>query len=136
MNCIFRTKNKKVVVAENNRSAFFENPTEIDLDRGQVDGCLITGDKERCDAFVRNDDKIWLIELKGRNVEKAVSQIVATSNHIEDEIGGREIIPVIVATRCPAVSGQQKALKGLLKIRGNFANRFVLKTRRAVVCVE
>jgi hypothetical protein len=135
VSCIKPTKKKKIVFKENRRSAIFENAAGKQFSEALVDGCLITDKRERCDFFLRSDDTIWLIELKGRDVEKAVSQIVSTSKHLNAEVDGREIVPVIVATSCPAISGQQKCMKRLSGLQGKFSGKIVLRTRIAKICV-
>lgn len=135
MKCVESVSSKLIVVSENHRSVRFSNTRGSAFERGQVDGCLITGANKRCDAYLRNDEVVWLIELKGRDVEKAIDQIVSTTKLIKYHIGDREIIPVIVATRCPAISGNQKILKKLKNISGNYNNNIVLRSRVAKISV-
>ncbi|UWR71347.1 hypothetical protein [Phaeobacter inhibens] len=126
---------KIVVFKENARSAIFSNPSQQSFDKAQVDDCLIKENSGKCDGYLRDGNRIWLVELKGKDVEKAVKQIVATSQKINDHIGDREIIPVIVATKCPAIAGQQKQLKGLSKIVGKRSENLILRTRVAKISV-
>lgn len=114
--CIVRLSNRTEVLQQLGKSVRFENPSRVDYDRAHVDDCLLKGRPEpKCDYFVRNDSTIWLVELKGRHVEHAIKQIVSASHLLSKEIGGREVVAVIVASRCPAISGQHKHLRELKK---------------------
>ena len=135
MDCVCDTSAKTIVFSENGRRAIFENKDRKTFSKGQVDGCLIRDNRERCDAFLRSDDAVWLIELKGRDVQKAASQIVSTCNHLSEEFGNREIVPVIVASKCPAIAGQQKYLKQLKKLPRTCAENLILRSRVARVKV-
>ncbi|WP_308915964.1 hypothetical protein [Jannaschia sp. LMIT008] len=131
-----KTRAKMIVFEERNRKAIFTNERNRWYQKGQIDGCLIDDHRERCDGYVSSNQRIWLIELKGEGVEKACSQIAATSKNLPEHIGEREIIAVVVATKCPAVSGQQKHLRKLKKMRGRFNNRVILRTRKAIINLD
>lgn len=53
------------------------NPDCCDVRQYQIDGKVITGQEERCDWLVLNDDKkdAYYIELKGSHIEKAIRQL-------------------------------------------------------------
>lgn len=133
MTCVKRTTDKLIVFEEKSRKAVFANLAEREFDRAIVDGCLITESIPKCDNYLRNDETIWLVELKGKDVERAVTQIVGTSKELASHVGTREIIPVIVASRCPAISGQQKSLRGLKGIQGNLSKKVILRSRVAKI---
>lgn len=134
--CIKNNKRKIIPIKENGRSLVIRNPEEKEIDIGQIDDCLITDqDIEKCDKFARLPKKIYLVELKGKDIPKAVSQIVSTTSHLTKDIGNREIIPVIIATKCPAVPLIPRELKKLKDIKGNFKGTLILKSRKAEIIV-
>lgn len=128
-NCISNRNDRKCVVEENGKSAVFNNPEGAAFDLGTVDGCLIADERERCDFFFRLEHKIYLIELKGRDVGKAVSQICSTIDHLPNEIGKRRITPVIVTSTSPAISAKQKYLLAFAKYGKSLSGEIVLRTR-------
>ncbi len=67
-----------------------------------VDGCCIKN-REACDFLMLADDnEAWLIELKGRDVAKAIQQIHATLDQFEHALRPRTIHARVVPTRVPA----------------------------------
>ena len=108
--CISTSNRRRFSVSESGKTARFQNPDRSDIDVGDVDGCLINDARERCDYFVRNANTIWLIELKGNKVGKAISQIVASTHYLDAEIGDKCVVPVIVTSKSPAIADKQKEL--------------------------
>lgn len=133
MNCITTKANGIEVFRQNKRSARFINAAKRPYDVGVVDGCIITDGTPRCDNFLRTEDVIWLIELKGKDVEHAVEQIVSSTHALEDHIENRSVEAVIVATKCPAVAGQEKALMKLKNCKGGKPK---LHLRTGVIALE
>jgi hypothetical protein len=131
--CIVRLKDPICVYKEKGKSVTFENPALLAFDRGKVDDCLISDHRERCDYFLRLDDRIWLIELKGRDVGKAISQIASTIEHLGAEIGERLCIPVIVTSGSPAIAGKQKQLLAFKRFGRKISTKIVLQTRHAKI---
>lgn len=76
-------KRKKTVTEENGRKHILLNPTESLIMRYRVDGCLISDEQSKCDFLISvgeigEDGKskvIYLIELKGADLRKAIEQI-------------------------------------------------------------
>lgn len=136
MNECISTSNKKICVLKQfGKSVRVLNPSEKKFDEALVDNCLIADHRERCDFFVRDTEYIWLIELKGSDVGKAVSQIIATIEHLPNEIGSRICIPVIVASRCPAIVSQQVHLRQFSKVKGKISSKIILQSRTATVTI-
>ena len=52
-------------------------------------------------ALFRDSNKIFLIELKGKDISHAVRQIVNTSKLLKDELAGREVTPVMLQPSVP-----------------------------------
>ena len=54
-----------------------------------MDGCLISDDNiEKCDYVFRrcNNLDLYFVELKGKNIKKAVAQIVATIGYFKNKM--------------------------------------------------
>ena len=136
MSCITEVSDSIIVLKEKGKSARFLNNSRSSYEKGVVDGCLITDSVPKCDGFVRAAEKVFLVELKGKDVQHAVGQIVNTSKLLKDEFKGREIIPVIVTTRCPAVSSRPKALSDLKLISGKYCNKVILRSRKAEIDLD
>ena len=73
-----------------------------------------------CSRFYKD----FLVELKGRDFSHAVKQIVNTAKLLKGELKGRKIVPVIVATKCPAAPLNTKVLSGLKALSILTAGKF------------
>ncbi|WP_424944768.1 hypothetical protein [Aliiroseovarius crassostreae] len=133
--CIQTVNHKKILFKEKNRQAIFDNPTQREFSKAQVDGCLIN-QGERCDGFLSDENKIWFIELKGKDVPKAASQICSAAEVLKEYCDDKEVHAVIVATKCPATSGQLKDLRALKQIKGFEPSRLKLSSRKAIIKVD
>ena len=141
MKCISTNMKPNIVLKEGGRSARFLNQSRKTYEVGKVDGCLITDPVPKCDGFVRDSKNIFLVELKGKDVPHAVKQIVNTAKLLKGELEEREIVPVIVATKCPAAPLKPKALSGLKELSrmtaGKFeSGNFILRTRVAAIDLD
>lgn len=110
--CITKTNNKRIVFSENKSKFEVVNDSESELERHQVDGCLIT-DGVRCDwkMVEPKSGKEVYIELKGANVEHAVSQIVASIEKLTNS-KAQPKVGYVICTRSPLSSS---AIQGLVK---------------------
>jgi uncharacterized protein YjbI with pentapeptide repeats len=73
---------KSKVASENGKR--FEIISQEDFTKIRIDGCLITSHNiEKCDfGFVRHTNKqFYFVELKGKEIQKAYNQIIATINY-------------------------------------------------------
>lgn len=107
------TNDRWIVFKKFRRSARFDNSARLELERADLDEHLKARKEKKCDHFLRDDGRAWLIELKGGHFEDAIPQIASTASLMEKEIGNREVIPVVVAQDCPAAAIQVKYLKQL-----------------------
>ncbi len=97
---------KIVTVSENKMKCIFENKNQIILNVVEVDGGLITGSQSRCDYIVHwikdTDKTIFYIELKGKNVKKAIEQLKETLNLTKQDFADyNDKHCVIVSSRMP-----------------------------------
>lgn len=101
--CLSISKEKIIKVSgENKRKAYFSNPTPSDHIVGSIDGCIIKNG-QRADNFIANENKIVLIEFKGKDIEHACDQLFASAEHAEmqDYIRDKSLAFLIVASNYP-----------------------------------
>jgi hypothetical protein len=102
--CTSVVKNSRVVVQENRSSFELVNEPRHRIERVEVDGCLITGDQERCDWLLVvkcNPEVAYYVELKGCDLKKAVSQLGATLKATKDRFALINRKCYAVTTRVP-----------------------------------
>lgn len=76
---------KSKVASENGKR--FEIVSNEDFTRIRIDDCLITSQQvQKCDfGFIRHsNDEFYFVELKGKEIKKALSQIISTIEHFEN----------------------------------------------------
>ncbi len=130
--CIQTTKGALVVCSENQSKYTLINGSKYEISKIQIDGCVFNqSDGEKCDYVlkaVKGDDKLlFLIELKGNDVLKAVSQVNSSLGRLNigsqsgfNKIFGRIVptkvyAPDIRTTKFLALKDKFKQLKGDLK---------------------
>lgn len=107
-------RNCKIISVEENGMRFIiKNNNMINVDQIKVDGCLISGNEEKCDwAFKINEkNKVLFVELKGANIKKAISQIDSTLNKTKKYFEKTNKECFIVSSRVPALSHEVMAAK-------------------------
>lgn len=107
----------------------FENHQGKTICRVRVDGCLIAEhDTKKCDFlfYVREDDRYYLVELKGSDVDTAVEQVIRTFKIIKPYIKAApsQYIGIIVSSSVPAAT---QASFRKLQERCLRDNKFILK---------
>lgn len=106
---------KSKVASENGKK--FEIDSKEDFIRIQIDNCLISSRQvEKCDfGFVRNlNEEFYFVELKGKEVKKALSQIISTISIFEStliKIPKEKRYGFIVSSRNPLSSTETNNLK-------------------------
>jgi hypothetical protein len=79
--CTTKTKDPNILVRERKSRFRILNPSNKNIEKVKVDGCLITGNQEkRCDWLfaLPADQRVLYVELKGSDIEKAAEQLEAT----------------------------------------------------------
>lgn len=118
-NCTTQTTNKLIIASEHNRKLTIKNPSGKAVRKIKVDGCLITDSSKRCDYMFeildnpvsdKIDDVIYL-ELKGRHIQEAYGQLVATIDRFIVEHRGAKKGCHIVASRVPKTGPEVQQLK-------------------------
>jgi hypothetical protein len=103
-----------MVVSESKRVFRIHNPSAEIVKTIQVDGCLITDSRIRCDyAFeIRTISQcIIYLELKGADIEYAFRQLVATMGYLAHRHLGKRKVCHIVASRVPRAGPKVQNLK-------------------------
>ncbi len=108
-NCTTQTTNKLITASEHNRKLTIKNPSAKVVRKIKVDGCLITDSSKRCDYMFEIIDNavsgkisgVIYLELKGRHIQEAYEQLVATIDRFIAEHHGIKKTCHIVASRVP-----------------------------------
>lgn len=102
--CSLKTKDPIIVVSENRSRCEVINPLRHELSKIQVDGCLIGEKQEKCDWLISIDKplkKAYYIELKGCDLDKAISQLRSTLQHTRTRFKDFKKECYAVTTRIP-----------------------------------
>ena len=101
--CIeFNDKRKICIAYENGKKYQLNNLSEITIRKIKIDKCLLqnVGEK-RCDFLMDTEDmkRVFFIELKGGNLNKAVNQIYSTILYLKMEFMNYRIDARVVGSR-------------------------------------
>ncbi|MBS4637733.1 hypothetical protein [Aeromonas caviae] len=104
--CSVSCTDSKVVVQENQSRFEVINKSKLKITKVQVDGCLINDDREKCDWIIeveksKEDKHALFIELKGCNLDKAISQLQSTLNDTKDRYKSHHKECYAVTSRVP-----------------------------------
>ena len=113
-NCATQTTHKRITAEENRRKLTINNPSAKVIRKIKVDGCLIIDSGKRCDYMFEIDDlasQVIYLELKGCDIEKAYTQLVATIDRFIVEHRGIKKECHIVASRVPKAGPKVQQLK-------------------------
>jgi hypothetical protein len=107
--CSHESNGPRLPVKENRSEFVFLNPNRNCVHRVKVDGCYIKGHQPRCDYIIHsensdNEEEVLYIELKGRNLERAYTQLKETIQHCAHKHQNSTKLAWIVASRCPKSS--------------------------------
>lgn len=102
-NCIeFKDRRKKAIAYENKKKYVLVNNSRIEVRKVKVDKCLAQkiGEK-RCDFLMDIEElnRVFFIELKGGDLNKAVNQIYSTILFLKSEFMNFRIDARIVGSR-------------------------------------
>lgn len=115
--------NQKIIICKdkgNSQKYIAENIDKSKVYKYQIDGYVITEGK-KCDFLVWNEDKknIYLIELKGTDLEHAIDQIISTENVLRESffssIDGCQFYYRVVLNRVPTHALHSNKIKKLMK---------------------
>ena len=95
------SKKQSIIVSEENKMKHIANNINCDtVYQFKIDGEIIPPKSpiKRCDFLLENETKkvVYLIELKGTNVDRAVDQIESTVSIFRDKLSAYKISPRII----------------------------------------
>jgi hypothetical protein len=102
--CSTEITSSRLVVQENRSRFEVTNSRRESLKKIQVDGCLINDHREKCDWIIEinnQSQRVLFIELKGCNVDKAISQLKSTLVHTRERYVDYAKECFAVTTRIP-----------------------------------
>lgn len=112
-------KTDKVIVVEENRKKFtVNNPNKKEVYQVEVDGCLIPKDALKCDYLFEMEiptSKVLYVELKGKDINHAYEQLVATVEFCKNAHQAAIRECHIVHSSSPKISPTAQVLKKRLK---------------------
>jgi len=125
--CNELSSNKIIAVSEKGRKFTIENNSKHNINKVTVDGCYITSGK-RCDYLFEllpneNVETVFYVELKGKDIAKAIEQLEATVKICATIHKGLEKCSFIVASRVPKSGTSTQIFKKEFKKR----NKHLLK---------
>lgn len=136
--CTVCSQGKQIVAQENKRRYILQNPSGKKICRIQIDGCVIssTSKSKKCDYLIvvckseaenqeNHSEDFYFIELKGKDLIRAVEQLTETIQHFQSGISGKVLARAVVskvAVRAIETDARVQRLRKLLKqYKGDFA---------------
>lgn len=123
--CTITNKNKLVVFQENRSKLTIENIDEVEGSKIIVDGCEIT-EGLRCDFMYLIKDIEFFIEVKGQDLEHAISQLKTTITKLSQNPKKTKKKSFIICTRSPLSSASIQNLQ--VKFRKNYNSELIIKS--------
>ena len=111
------TEDGKIVTRTENRRRFeIVNTKRKQIKVCLVDGCLVQGDGKRCDYLFLVSGRAILVELKGKDRNRALHQIIESAEALGSVSYPGDVEAYIVTSRVPrADTSYQKTAKALMK---------------------
>ncbi len=118
---ICQTNQKTVVSKENGNSHILHNHAGYSVFQYRVDGGIVKDAAgERCDFIVEvqkpSDRLAYIVELKGSDLNKALSQIKTTINGFREKLKGYQILPRVVVHKTTTHDIQGKQYRDFKKM--------------------
>lgn len=118
--CQNKVKTSKVKIEEEGRKAVFLNATKNTYIKTKIDGCCVKNEIA-ADWLISKDERHLIVELKGKNVEKALKQIEATTCGVKSIFCTSRISALIVCSQYPRIDTKiQKAKNDFPKCHPGF----------------
>jgi hypothetical protein len=96
--------NRKIVtLSENGMIYKAKNNQKKKVICYDIDGVMIVSESKKCDKAlgIPDEEKLFLVELKGCDLKKASEQILATIQTLDEKISGYKVFGRIVCSRVP-----------------------------------
>lgn len=139
--CTTVENGSKIVVQDNRSSFALINKNKIEVEKIQIDGCLITGEAERCDwllvAKCSEGEIAYFVELKGSDLDKAISQLGNTLKATQNRYKSAQRKCYAVTTRVPKYGPSVQML--VSEFYKKYAVLLIVKNIRAseeVICKQ
>jgi len=131
--CNEKSRDIDIPVHEHGRTFRLLNPSRKWINKVAVDTCYITTGL-RCDyLFEVEQQKVYYVELKGKNIEHAVKQLRTTMNYCKSEHATCPKECHIVASRVPKMSTSiQKSKK---EFKQKYAAALYVHTKEKIITV-
>lgn len=125
--CQRKTKERRVVVEEKLSKITFINDSLQQVTVVTVDGCAIT-EGIRCDyLLIDNINKEYFVELKGKDIKRAVSQLERTIEVLSKDKQRQAKWCFIISTRCPLFTTEIQNLK--IKFKRRYNSTLIIKNK-------
>jgi len=110
--------NPLIVVSENRREFRIDNRLKNQINRVEVDGCLIKNG-QKCNYLfeIIEQNRVFYVELKGSHISEAVRQLEATIKFCKNEHINSQKSSFIVASKVPKSRTNTQNLKKEFKKR-------------------
>jgi hypothetical protein len=117
--CMEELTDSKITVKRDGRRATFDNPERRAIKRIDLDCWIKTADVSKADYIVANPGIVdVIVELKGKEIDHAAKQIVATlSQWKKAPPSSKRIGGLIVFTRCPMRAAEIGDMKKRLLVK-------------------
>ena len=133
--CGYLRTDKIITVVENKSKFILKNTQSKQVYQVTVDGCLITEGK-RCDYLFEIDkpiQRVFYVELKGKDVEKACEQLKTTLNACKNRHQNTLKECHVVASRIPKLGTGTQVLKKKFKQQSGI--NLNLHTQQATISI-
>ena len=119
--CCEITSVSKIKVEEHGRKAIFSNDKGLRCRKIKVDGCVINDSKQKSADWIVSRDDVGdiIVELKGKDVDHAVKQVIATAKYWkENGYQTGKMAALVVSSQFPKVT------TAVRKAQQDFAKHF------------
>jgi hypothetical protein len=102
--CRTTSQHRYLSVKENKREFRVDNDARLTVATIKIDGCYITDNRRRCDYLFELGEPphhALYVELKGKNIEGAYEQLLATLTYFGQRHKGIKRLCYIIASRVP-----------------------------------
>lgn len=120
MKCTNICSDLKIVFQDGERKSkmCFSNPNRRKVKKILVDNCLVTEGK-RCDFLLIDHNEVeHFVELKGKQVQYACTQIIETIKKISTDINALKF-SFIVSSACPLTTTEVQVFKAIFRKKYN-----------------
>ena len=115
--CNIYNHNPIISVSENKMTFTICNSSRVGVNKVTVDGCYMSSSSKKCDflfEIISSEDevsKVYYVELKGRNIEHAIEQLISTMSFCKTEHRGIYKECHIVCSRVPKAGPESQIFK-------------------------